>query len=158
MTIMFAGDVKSRFGTGIFLQMYSHTTSMLYLSCAEMGMTGAPSAMVPWMNFTDGVVLVRRRVLLHQVDLVLKDDDVLQPHDLHRGEVLRGLRLRARLVPRDEQSAPSITAAPLSMVAMRISCPGQSTKDTCRTSFIFLSSKPGTSQSARPGIVLPYAR
>mmetsp|Transcript_11030 Transcript_11030/g.39915 ORF Transcript_11030/g.39915 Transcript_11030/m.39915 type:complete len:220 (+) Transcript_11030:299-958(+) len=50
ITIMFAGDVKSRFGTGIFLQMYSHTTSMLYLSCAEMGMTGAPSAMVPWMN------------------------------------------------------------------------------------------------------------
>eukprot|EP00982_Pelagococcus_subviridis_P009373 30919-Pelagococcus_subviridis.AAC.7 len=54
-------------------------------------------------EFTDGVVLVRRRVLLHQVDLVLKDDDVLQPHDLHRGEVLRRLRLRARLVPRDEQ-------------------------------------------------------
>jgi len=35
---------------GIFLQMYSHTTSILYLSCALIGMTGAPSAMVPWMN------------------------------------------------------------------------------------------------------------
>jgi hypothetical protein len=30
------------------------------------------------------------------------------------------------------RSAASMTAAPLSMVAMRISCPGQSTKDTCR--------------------------
>jgi hypothetical protein len=28
-------------------------------------------------------------------------------------------------------SAPSITAAPLSMVAIRMSCPGQSTNDTC---------------------------
>ena len=50
ITIMFAGAVKSRTGTGIFLQMYSQTTSMLYLSCAEMGITGAPSAIVPWMN------------------------------------------------------------------------------------------------------------
>lgn len=37
-------------GTGIFLTMYSHTTSMLYFSWAEMGMMGTPSAMVPWMN------------------------------------------------------------------------------------------------------------
>lgn len=36
-----------RTGTGIFFTMYSHTASMLYLSCAEMGTTGAPSAMVP---------------------------------------------------------------------------------------------------------------
>ena len=34
-------------GTGIFFTMYSHTTSTLYMSCAEMGTTGAPSAMVP---------------------------------------------------------------------------------------------------------------
>ena len=40
-------EVKSRMGTGIFLTMYSHTTSMLYLSWAEMGMMGAPSATVP---------------------------------------------------------------------------------------------------------------
>lgn len=30
-------------------------------------------------------------------------------------------------------SAPSMTAAPLSMVAIRMSWPGQSTKETCRT-------------------------
>lgn len=40
-------EVKSRMGTGILLMMYSHTTSMLYLSWAEMGMMGAPSATVP---------------------------------------------------------------------------------------------------------------
>lgn len=40
-------DVKSLMGTGIFLTMYSQTTSMLYFSWAEMGMMGAPSATVP---------------------------------------------------------------------------------------------------------------
>lgn len=41
------GEMKSRLGTGIFLTRYSHTASMLYLSCAEMGTMGAPSAIVP---------------------------------------------------------------------------------------------------------------
>ena len=36
--------------TGIFFTMYSHTASTLYLSCAEIGTTGAPSATVPWMK------------------------------------------------------------------------------------------------------------
>ncbi len=40
-------EVKSLNGTGIFFSMYSQTTSMLYFNCAEMGMTGAPSATVP---------------------------------------------------------------------------------------------------------------
>ena len=35
--------------------------------------------------------------LLDQVDLVLQDDDMLEAHDLDGGEVLRRLRLRARL-------------------------------------------------------------
>lgn len=47
MTIKRGGEVKSRTGTGIFLVMYSHKTSMLYLSWAEIGITGAPSATVP---------------------------------------------------------------------------------------------------------------
>ncbi len=34
-------------GTGIFLTMYSQTASILYFSCADMGITGAPSAIVP---------------------------------------------------------------------------------------------------------------
>ena len=40
-------DVKSLTGIGIFLQMYSQMTSMLYFSWAEIGMIGAPSATVP---------------------------------------------------------------------------------------------------------------
>ena len=47
MTIICGGDTKSRTGTGIFLTRYSQTASTLYLSCAEMGTTGAPSAIVP---------------------------------------------------------------------------------------------------------------
>lgn len=39
--------MKSLKGTGIFFVMYSHKTSILYLSCAEIGITGAPSATVP---------------------------------------------------------------------------------------------------------------
>lgn len=48
MTIICGGDTKSRTGTGIFLMMYSHTTSTLYLSWALMGTTGAPSAVRKW--------------------------------------------------------------------------------------------------------------
>ena len=40
-------DVKSRSGIGIFFERYSHTASMLYLSWAEIGIIGAPSAIVP---------------------------------------------------------------------------------------------------------------
>lgn len=47
ITINRGSDVKSLIGTGIFLVMYSHSTSMLYFSCAEIGIIGAPSATVP---------------------------------------------------------------------------------------------------------------
>lgn len=118
-------EVKSLTGTGIFFTMYSQTTSMLYFSCAEMGMMGAPSATVPAgdastsggrpgerpvqvrRNTTltlhegqDLLVLLFGLTLLHQVDLVLQDEDVLQLHDLDGCQVLGRLRLRARLVPR----------------------------------------------------------
>ena len=47
MTISWGADAKSRRGAGIFWTIYSQITSMLYLSWAEMGITGAPSATVP---------------------------------------------------------------------------------------------------------------
>lgn len=47
MTIMFGGATKFLSGMGILLTRYSQTTSMLYFSWAEIGTTGAPSAMVP---------------------------------------------------------------------------------------------------------------
>lgn len=40
-------EIKSRSGTGIFLTKYSQTASTLYLSCADTGIIGAPSAIVP---------------------------------------------------------------------------------------------------------------
>lgn len=47
--------------------------------------------------------------------------------------------------------APSMTAAPLSMVAMRMSWPGQSTKETWRSSCMSTFSYPGTcSRQAQP--------
>jgi len=48
-------------------------------------------------------VLALRGALLHEVDLVLQDDDVLEAHDLYGCQVLRRLRLRAALVARDEE-------------------------------------------------------
>ena len=42
--------MKSLIGTGIFFSIYSHTTSILYLSWAEIGIMGAPSATVPSIN------------------------------------------------------------------------------------------------------------
>lgn len=51
-------------------------------------------------------------------------------------------------------SAPSITAAPLSMVAMRMSCPGQSTKDTCR---LRVTGDPHWSQGKLSSLLEPWA-
>ena len=47
MTMSLGLEVKSLTGIGIFLERYSQITSMLYLSWAEIGMMGAPSATVP---------------------------------------------------------------------------------------------------------------
>ena len=54
--------------------------------------------------------------------------------------------------------APSMTAAPLSMVAIRMSWPGQSTKETWRTRSMRVCSKPGTSQGGLSSLADPYAR
>lgn len=48
----------------------------------------------------DLLVLLFGLTLLHQVDLVLQDEDVLQLHDLDGRQVLRRLRLRTRLISR----------------------------------------------------------
>lgn len=48
----------------------------------------------------DLLVLLLGLALLHQVDLVLQDQDVLQLHDLDGRQVLRRLGLRTRLVTR----------------------------------------------------------
>lgn len=48
----------------------------------------------------DLLVLLLGLALLHQVDLVLQDEDVLQLHDLYGCQMLRRLGLRTRLVTR----------------------------------------------------------
>lgn len=48
----------------------------------------------------DLLVLFFGLTLLHQVDLVLQDEDVLQLHDLDSCQMLRCLGLRTRLVAR----------------------------------------------------------
>lgn len=51
----------------------------------------------------DLLVVLVGLLLADEVDLVLQDEDVLELHDLDRGEVLRRLRLGARLVGGDEE-------------------------------------------------------
>lgn len=48
-------------------------------------------------------MMLQRLLLLDQIDLILQNNNILELHDLDRGEVLARLRLRARLVARDEQ-------------------------------------------------------
>mmetsp|Transcript_4721 Transcript_4721/g.14524 ORF Transcript_4721/g.14524 Transcript_4721/m.14524 type:complete len:243 (-) Transcript_4721:19-747(-) len=158
MTIMLGMLVKSRTGTGIFLQMYSATTSMLYLSCALMGSTGAPSAMVPLMNL--------RMVSCWFMAALSCTRSILFCKMMMWRSFMISTAARCSLVcgcghdslPAISSSAPSITAAPLSMVAIRMSCPGQSTNETCRISFMFLSSKPGTSHLGESSLPEPYVR
>lgn len=51
----------------------------------------------------DLLVLLFGLALLHQVDLVLQDEDVLELHDLDSCQVLRCLGLRTRLVTRCQE-------------------------------------------------------
>jgi hypothetical protein len=98
--------------------MYSFTASMLYLSCADIGTMGDDSATVPGAEFNnstkvgaertldergDALLVLQRLRLLYEIDLVLEDDDVFELHDLDGCEMLRRLRLGARLVPGDKQ-------------------------------------------------------
>lgn len=50
-------------------------------------------------EFPNLLVLLNGLVLLDEVHFVLENDDVPEAHDLHRGQVLRRLRLRAGLIP-----------------------------------------------------------
>eukprot|EP00978_Attheya_sp_CCMP212_P018847 scaffold52077_cov52-Attheya_sp.AAC.2 len=131
MTMRRGTLVKSLRGTGILWQRYSHTTSMLYLRTAEMGMTGAESATVPatnlriWSCWASAASGLTKSTLFCKIKMcssrmistAAKCSDVCG-----WGQVS---------FPATSKSAASITAAPFNMVAMRMSCPGQSTKLTC---------------------------
>ena len=121
MTIMLGGDVKLRTGTGIFLVMYSHTTSMLYLSCAEMGTTGAPSAMVPWINFMIASCWFAAAVSCTKSILFCKMMMCLSRMISTAAKCSLVCGCGQVSLPAMSSSAPSMTAAPLSMVAIRMS-------------------------------------
>lgn len=67
ITIIFGGSIKFLSGMGIFFTIYSHTTSILYFSCAEMGTTGAPSATVPWYKKLQVEIQLNSIGKLHQM-------------------------------------------------------------------------------------------
>jgi hypothetical protein len=52
---------------------------------------------------SDAFLVFESLGLFNQVDLVLEDDEVLELHDLHCGQVLRCLRLWACFVRGDEE-------------------------------------------------------
>ena len=51
------------------------------------------------------LVVLSGGLLAHQIDLVLKNDDVVQFHDFYGCEMLRGLRLGAGFVARNEKES-----------------------------------------------------
>merc|ERR1719440_1734653 len=127
--------VKFLIGTGRYLVMYSHTTSILYRNTADNGIIGALSATVPatnflicsccasaWSGFTRSTLFCNIMIFFNlMISTAAKCSEVCG--------------CGQDSLPAISNIAASITAAPLSMVAMRISWPGQSTKDTCLTSF-----------------------
>lgn len=157
MTIMRGELTKSRLGTGTLVIRYSTTTSMLYFSCALIGTTGAVSATVFFTNAwisphcASAAPSLTRSILFWRI-----------------------IRLRSFMIstaarcsdvcgcghasfPAISSSAASITAAPLSMVAIRMSWPGQSTKLTCRINDM-RAEQPGASHSGESSLDEPNAR
>mmetsp|Transcript_6873 Transcript_6873/g.13822 ORF Transcript_6873/g.13822 Transcript_6873/m.13822 type:complete len:304 (-) Transcript_6873:343-1254(-) len=134
MMIMRGSEVKSRIGTGMALAMYSATTSMLYRSCAEIGMIGDFSATVPSMNALIASYCWRAACSLTRSILFWRMMMFCSFMISTAAKCSAVCGCGHCSFPATSSSAASITAAPLSMVAIRMSWPGQSTKDTCRSS------------------------
>mmetsp|Transcript_51515 Transcript_51515/g.117774 ORF Transcript_51515/g.117774 Transcript_51515/m.117774 type:complete len:215 (+) Transcript_51515:525-1169(+) len=151
MMIMCGLERKSLGGIGTCVHRYSHTISMLYFRTALRGMMGELSAAVPATNFLissycacaccsliSSTLFWRMMMCFRRmISTAARCSDVCGcGHDSF---------------PAISNSAASITAAPLSIVAMRMSCPGQSTKDTCLSSLQLPPSSSGTTS----GVLLP---
>mmetsp|Transcript_66229 Transcript_66229/g.185188 ORF Transcript_66229/g.185188 Transcript_66229/m.185188 type:complete len:263 (-) Transcript_66229:386-1174(-) len=154
MMIINGFELKSRGGIGTCVQRYSHTTSKLYLRTALIGMIGELSAAVPATNFLISsywacacCALMSSTLFCNMImcfkrmiSTAAKCSDVCGcGHDSF---------------PAISKSAASITAAPFNMVAMRMSWPGQSTKDTCLVNLQL----PPSSQGTTSGVWLPNDR
>mmetsp|Transcript_27028 Transcript_27028/g.71160 ORF Transcript_27028/g.71160 Transcript_27028/m.71160 type:complete len:269 (+) Transcript_27028:545-1351(+) len=130
---MRAGPARFRAGTGI-RAMYSASTSMLHESCADMGTTGDFSATVPatnslmWNSWSSASISSTRSTLFCTMTI----RSIFSASIAARCSAVWGCG-QCSLAAMTRR-APSMTLEPLSMVLMRISCPGQSTKETWRIS------------------------
>mmetsp|Transcript_7593 Transcript_7593/g.23458 ORF Transcript_7593/g.23458 Transcript_7593/m.23458 type:complete len:280 (-) Transcript_7593:337-1176(-) len=134
ITMSLGLDVKSRFGTGIAYVRYSQTQSMLYLSTALTGMMGAASATVPATNFRICSCCASACSGLTKSTLFCKMMMFCSRMISTAAKCSEVCGCGHASLPATRRSAASMTAAPFSMVAIRMSWPGQSTKETCRTS------------------------
>jgi hypothetical protein len=76
----------------------------MFAQCsAETGIIGAPSAIVPFVELHNLLVVRLDLLRIYGIDLVLHYDYVLHADDLKRHEVLARLGLGAVLCGRDDQ-------------------------------------------------------
>lgn len=88
-----------------FIKQVSNRSGHLYVVLQLRGNRndGGPLRHGPLHELDDLLVLLLGLSLLHQVDLVLQNDDMFELHDLDGGEVLARLRLGTGLVAGDQE-------------------------------------------------------
>mmetsp|Transcript_47062 Transcript_47062/g.102485 ORF Transcript_47062/g.102485 Transcript_47062/m.102485 type:complete len:214 (+) Transcript_47062:489-1130(+) len=133
MMIITGLDVKSRGGIGTCVQRYSQITSKLYFNTALIGMIGELSAAVPATNFLISSYRDCASCCLINSTLFWRMMMCFKRMISTAAKCSEVWGCGQVSLPAITSKAASITAAPFNMVAMRISCPGQSTKDTWRT-------------------------
>mmetsp|Transcript_114425 Transcript_114425/g.318574 ORF Transcript_114425/g.318574 Transcript_114425/m.318574 type:complete len:265 (+) Transcript_114425:439-1233(+) len=151
MMIMSGSERKSRGGMGTCVQRYSQTTSRLYFSTALMGMIGELSAAVPATNFLISSYCAMACCSFMSSTLFCRMIMCFSRMISTAARCSEVCGCGQLSLPAISRSAASITAAPFNIVAMRISCPGQSTKDTCLTSLQL----PPAGQGMMSGVELP---
>mmetsp|Transcript_66228 Transcript_66228/g.185181 ORF Transcript_66228/g.185181 Transcript_66228/m.185181 type:complete len:265 (-) Transcript_66228:386-1180(-) len=154
MMIINGFDVKSRGGIGTCVQRYSQTTSKLYFRTALIGMIGELSAAVPATNFLISSYCACACWALISSTLFCKMMMCFRRMISTAARCSEVWGCGQLSFPAMRRSAASITAAPFNMVAIRISCPGQSTNDTCLSNFQLPPSSHGTTS----GVWLPKDR
>mmetsp|Transcript_68951 Transcript_68951/g.156280 ORF Transcript_68951/g.156280 Transcript_68951/m.156280 type:complete len:262 (-) Transcript_68951:353-1138(-) len=151
MMIITGLDLKSLGGIGTCVQRYSQTTSRLYFSTALMGMMGELSAAVPATNFLISSCCAIACCSLISSTLFWRMMMCFSRMISTAARCSEVCGCGQASLPAMRRRAASMTAAPFNMVAMRISCPGQSTKETCLTSLQL----PPSGQGTTSGVELP---
>ena len=149
MIIILGGMLNYLYGTGKYSQIYWIIHSILYFNCADIGIIGAFSAIVPLTNY-----LISSKFLLAALDIIwrntfssLKMISTLFCTMMTYVNFMMTKATRCSFVygcghvilDATSNNAQSMIDAPVSIVDIKISCPGQSTKDTCLMRFIISS-------------------